>query len=208
VRRAVVLLAALLLAGCGKTDDEPGAASPRETFELFVTAVNEGSPDSADLVTRRLDEETRKKFVDAVREDVKPLGRIHRVILEEVVGEKFAVVAAQGEEHPGPGAFASTLVRDGERWLIEPRGLDLVYGTSALADTPAAKPVVDFQVNTTDGDVQARMWIDGNEVRLRKQAGGTYVAGIKRLMPRLYSVVAFARVGDRVGAIAWTFTAR
>jgi hypothetical protein len=208
VRRTGLLLAALLLlGGCGESE-APGAASPREAFELFVTAVNERDPDASGLVTRSLDEETRGSFVDAARQDLEPLRRGYRIIFDDTVGESTAVVAAQGDDHPGPGAAALTLVREDERWLVQPGTLDVIYGTSATGGTSAARPVVDFQVNAPSGDVTARMWIDTNEVRLRKQGDGRYVAGIKRLMPRLYSVVAYAKSGDRAGTIAWTFTAR
>jgi hypothetical protein len=214
VRSAVALAAALLvLSGCGYEEDGSVAASPRETFELFVTAVVEGDAAAAgDLVSRELDEAERRSYIGAARRGIEPWGRGYRIIFEQVVGEAVAVVAAQGESHPGPGAYASVLVKDGDAWFVEPNRLQLVYGVSSGGGTAAAKPNVDFQVIVAGQDwrPEGRLWLDGNEVRLRHEPDAAmhrFAARVRRLHKRFYSAVAFARVDDRRGAIAWMFRA-
>jgi hypothetical protein len=206
VRRAVAVAAVAVLAGCG--EDAPRAGSPREAFRSFVTSVADRDSSAPDLVSRRLDENQREGFVAAKREDIAPWARDYRIIVDEQLGDEVAVVAAQGREHPGPGAYATVLVRDDDMWLVEPSLVDLIYGSSAISGTSAARPIVDFEVNELGGEVEeVRMWIDGREVRLRRDHEYRFLADIRRLQKRLYSVVALAKVGDETGAIAWTFKA-
>jgi hypothetical protein len=213
VRSAVALMAVVApLVGCGNEQSERGAASPRVAFERFVTAVVQGDEAAGDQVSRELDEDERESYVRAAREDIAAWGRDYRIIFDHVVEDGVAVVAAEAENHPGPGAYVSVLVNDGGTWFIEPNRLDLIYGVSATGGTAVAKPNVDFQVNIAGRDWHpaGRLWLDGNEVRLSHEHGPArhrFAAGIRRLHKRLYSAVAFARVGDRRAAIAWTFRA-
>lgn len=200
-------LALVALAGCGGGGAEAGAASPRAAFELFTARAAKGDSGATDLVTRKLDEDDRESFARAVRSDVEPLLRGPRVIFDRRLSDDLAVVAAQGESHPGPGAYALVLVRDGESWFVEPNRLDLVYGASAVNGTSARKPVVDFRVNAEQRP-RGRMWLDDQEVRIREDPPRTFRAGVRLLEERLYSTVAFAQAGDRRGAVAWTFRAR
>jgi hypothetical protein len=206
-RAFAAALALVALAGCGGGGKEAGAASPREAFELFTARAAKGDSGATDFVTRELDEDDRESFARAVRADVEPLLRGSRIIFDRRLGDDVAVVAAQGEKHPEPGAYALVLARDGERWFVEPNRLDLVYGASAVNGTAARKPVVDFRVNAQQRPT-GRMWLDDQEVRLRVEPPRTFRAGVRLLEQRLYSTVAFAQVGDRRGAIAWTFRAR
>jgi hypothetical protein len=202
VRRGVALGAAVLaVAGCGYEEDEPGAASPREAFELFVTAVKERDPGGEELVSRRLDRPGREAFLAAMTRRVAPLNGGYSIIVDEQVNERLAVVAAAGANGPPPGAFAAVLVRDGSTWFVEPPSLDLIYGTGA-----------EFQVNTAAGGPrpEGRLWLDGEERPVRETAGALthrFSARGRRPDAGRHSVVAFARVGRRVGAIAWTITA-
>ena len=64
-----------------------------------------------------------------------------------------------------------------------------------------------FGVNTT-GDPEAKLWIDGRELPLKRQPGSgspvMFGARPRRgLAPGRHLVVAFAQVGDRIGALAW-----
>jgi hypothetical protein len=211
VRRALAVAAAAVLTGCGK--DTPPAESPREAFRSFVMSVADRDASAPDLVSRRLDEQQREGFVGAERRDIEPWAREYRIILDERIGDDLAVVAAQGRRHPEPGAYAVVLAQDDDMWLVEPSMVDLIYGSSALSGADPLRPTVDFEVNVVGDpeqlgrEIQARMWIDGKEVRLRREAGYRFVADIRRLQKRVHSVVAFASVGDRRGAIAWTFPA-
>ena len=199
-------LALAALAGCGGGGTEAGAASPRAAFELFTARAAEGDSGAADLVTRKLDEDDRESFARAVRSDVEPLLRGSRVIFDRRLSDDLAVVAAQGDGHPGPGAYALVLVRDGERWLVEPNRLDLVSGASAVNGTSARRPVVDFRVNAEQRP-RGRMWLDDREVRVHEDPPRTFRAGVRQLEERVYTTVAFAQKGDRRGAVAWTFRA-
>ncbi len=157
-----------------------------------------------------LDEKDRESFARAARTDVGPLRRGYRIIFDRRLSDDVAVVAAQADRHSGPGAKAFVLVRDGDAWFVAPNFAQLVYGESAVGGTSAAKPVVDFQVLTSGERPRGRLWLDDQEVRVREEpdpTSPTFRADIGRLERRLYSVVAFAEVGDRRGAIAWTFHA-
>ncbi len=213
MRSAIALAAALAaLAGCGNEQSERGAASPRVAFERFVAAVVQGDEAAGDQVSRKLDEDERESYVRAASEDIEAWGRDYRIIFDHVVEDGVAVVAAEGENHPRPGAYVSVLVNDGGTWFVEPNRLDLIYGVSATGGTEAAKPNVDFHVNIAGRDWHpaGRLWLDGSEVRLTHEHGPArhrFAAGIRRLHKRLYSAIAFARVGDRRAAIAWKFRA-
>ena len=203
---------ALAIGGCGE-EDEPGAKSPRLAFELFVTGVLEDEAVAVDLVSRDLDEEERESFVRAARSDVEPLGRGYRIVFDRRVSDRVAIVAAQGESHPHPGAHAFVVVRDGETWFVEPNRADLVYGVSAVRGTTARRPVVDFQLNMSGEHrrPRGRLWLDDREVRLREGPDAqlhTFRADVRLLERRMYSAVAYAEVGGRRGAIAWTFRVR
>lgn len=121
---------ALVLGGCGYAEDEAGADSPREAFELFVTAVKEGDSKGAELVSEQLPSEHRAAFLREMRDNVQPLASGFRIVLDELVDERLAVVAAEGADGHAPGAFAAVLVREDEAWFIQPQSLDLLYGVS------------------------------------------------------------------------------
>ncbi len=213
VRRHVAFATAVLaLAGCGYPEDEPGAASPRETFELFVTAAQEGDPKGEALVSRRLDRPERETFVRAMAERVEPLSSGYQVVVDERLDAGTAVVAAAGVDARPPGAFAAVVVKKGETWFVAPPGLDLIYGVLAThGTTRAAEPRVDFEVNTAGQPrwtPDARVWLDGVRMRLQRRKlprSVRFVAVVSRLEKGPHSVVAFARVAERVHAIAWKF---
>jgi hypothetical protein len=192
-------VAAVAAAGCGYQEDEPGAATPREAFELFITAVKERDPGAEELVSRRLEPHEREAFVAAMRRRVAPLSPGYSIVLDERLAERRAVVAAEGADGKPPGAFAAVFARDGATWFVEPPSLDLIYGTEA-----------EFQVNTAGGGPkpEGRLWLDGEEHPVRRAAGELthrFVAQGARPKAGRHSVVAFARAGEQVGALAWTF---
>jgi hypothetical protein len=204
---------ALVLGGCGYAEDEAGAGSPREAFELFVTAVKEGDSKGAELVSEQLPSEHRAAFLREMRDNVQPLASGFRIVLDELVDERLAVVAAEGADGHAPGVFAAVLVREDEAWFIQPQSLDLLYGVSAAVGTVrAADPRIDFEVNAPGqaGRPEARLWIDGSSTPVRGRPAELthqFVAQVRRLERGSHVVVAFARAGDRAHAIAWTVTA-
>jgi hypothetical protein len=108
---------------------------------------------------------------------------------------------------PGPRAVAEPLVREDDGWKVDPFGVDIVYG---YADDLSAEPrrrFLTFGVNTT-GDPEAKLWIDGRElpVKRRPGAGSPVMFEARPQVPLARGrqlVLAFAQVGDQVGALAW-----
>lgn len=149
-----------------------------------------------------------------MRGNVEPLAAGYRVVVDELIDDSTAVVAAVGADGRPPGAFATVLTRQGDTWFIEPQGLDLAFGVSATYGTAlAAKPRIDFDVNVAgqpSWKPEARLWLESGEPTLRRHKLSHdvhFVAQVSPLKEGRHWVVAFARVAERTHAIAWTFTA-
>jgi hypothetical protein len=221
VRSAVVTLAAiavLLASGCGGTAEAP-PASPTEVLGRYVAAVRAGDGSTVrellsddfvghyDLDVRKLEAE----FIPAVRSNWGPLGRTLGPAFERRLGDELAIAALsdRGKRRlPGPRALAEPLVLEDGEWKVEPFGVDISYGYPDDLSADSRRPFVTFGVNAA-GEPEARLWIDGRELPLRRRQGRPVTFEGRPARPLAagrHVVVAFAKVGDRVGALAWLAT--
>jgi hypothetical protein len=207
----------LVIGGCGTgVEAESSEQAPTEVLIDYVAAVRSGDGAAvldllSDGFVDRYDlteEKAESSFIPAVQADLSSVGRSLAPAFERQLAEELAVVALRDRatrQLPGPRVIAEPLVRDDAGWRVEPFGLDLVYGNPDDLSADPTRPFVSFGVNTT-GVPQAKLWIDGRELPLKRQPGLPIVfAGRPRapLDRGRHVVVAFAQVGDRVGALAW-----
>jgi hypothetical protein len=199
-------------------DAESSDLPPADVLARYVAAVRSGDAAAVmDLFSERFidrydltEEKVEASFLPAVQTDLRTVGRSPTPAFEQLLGEDLAVAALEDRAKrllPGPRAVAEPLVREGDRWKVEPFGLDLVYGYPDDLSADPRRPVLTFGVNTT-GDPEAMLWIDGRELPLKRQPGSgspvMFEARPRRgLAPGRHLVVAFAQVGDRIGAFAW-----
>ena len=221
MRSAAAVALVLALAGCGgePTDHSPGA--PTAVLADFVLAVRGGDSErTLGYLSRRFVERydlTEKKvkssFIPAVRADMGPVGEIIELAFEETIDPDLAVAAlrdASARPAAGPRAYASPLVREQGNWKVEPFGLDMSYGYPDDFSSDSSRPFISFGVNTA-GDPEGHLWVDGNELPLKKQPGTPITFEARPAEPLeagRHLVVAFAAVGDRAGALAWLLTVR
>jgi hypothetical protein len=148
---------------------------------------------------------TRAEFRSAAPELAEDVGKVDGgdVFLQEEVGDGQVLVAMVGG--PAPGAHAEVLRREGDDWKVELRSLDVIYGVSA---TQPSEGKLDFQVNAPNpAAVTGSLWLDGERTPVKRRVAGRLVSFVARARaPRSgrRTVVAFARAGERQGAIAWT----
>lgn len=206
----------LFLAACGGDGAERPAAPPSSVLMEFVVAVRiEDSEAVRNLLSKRFldrydltDERLASSFIPALRSDIGPLGQTVEADFERMVGADLAVAAfkdASSRALPGLRAFAAPLVREDDGWKVEPFGLDLIYGYPDDLSADSKRPFITFGVNTT-GDPKARLWVDGRELPLERRPGSPVMfeaRPAKPLKPGRHLIVAFAKVGDRMGALAW-----
>jgi hypothetical protein len=217
---AVWLASGLLFAsGCGGADKMSSSeteSSPATALRAYLDAAQAGDADRVDdLLSSRfkarsnLTPSRREDFMRSVRRDARRVG--DTILLDEQLNAGLAVVAVSSMSRPG--AFAAPLVLEERVWKVEPFGLDLVYGESATAETlPRAPDEIEFGVNVPSElkrRVTARLWVDGYSLDLERSEDRpvlTFVARPPTVERGRHTVVAFAQAGDRVAAIAWTFT--
>ena len=213
------MAAVLVLAACGGDGAERAADPPGAVLIEFVVAVRMGDSEAVrNLLSEKFldrydltDEKLASSFIPALRSKIGPLGPTVEAGFERTIGADLAVAAfkdASARALPGPRAFASPLVREEDGWKVEPFGLDLIYGYPDDLSADSKRPFITFGVNAT-GDLKARLWVDGRELPLKRRPGSpvTFEARpVERLEPGQHLVVAFAKVGDRVGALAWRST--
>jgi hypothetical protein len=207
----------LVIGGCGgRAEAESSEQAPTEVLIDYVAAVRSGDGAAVlELLSDRFvdrydlaEEKVESSFIPAVRADLSAVGRSLAPAFERRLTEELAVVALRDRATrllPGPRAMAEPLVRDDEGWRVEPFGLDLVYGYPDDLSADPTRPFVTFGVNTT-GEPEARLWIDGRELPLKRRPGSPIVFEGRPRAPLgrgRHVVVAFAQVGDRVGALAW-----
>lgn len=207
----------LLGVGCGGSgQSESSTAGPMEVLTRYVAAVRAGDAatvmdllsekfvDYADLTVEKVE----TSVIPAVRSDWGPVGRSLAPAFERRLSDVLAVAALKDRSNrllPGPRALAEPLVREDGDWKVEPFGVDLSYGYPDDLSADATRPFVTFGVNTT-GDPEAHLWIDGRELPLTRRPGSpiTFEGRPSKPLARgRHVVVAFARVGERVGALAW-----
>jgi hypothetical protein len=146
---------------------------------------------------------SREQFEEAAPELAVDVAKVSEgeIFLEEDVGDDRTVVAIAGG--PPPGAYAEVLRMEDDEWKVELRTLDMIYGVSATQ--PSTE--IDFQVNAPSPEsVSGRLWVDGAPVTVeRRLTSGVATFVTRSPAPRSgqHTVVAFARAGQRLGAIAW-----
>jgi hypothetical protein len=177
--------------------------------KVVRSVLSERFIDHYDLTQEKLE----SSFIPAVRSDMGPVGRTLEPAFERVLRDGLAVAALRDTAKrplPGPRAFAVPLAAEDGSWKVEPFGLDLSYGYPDDLSADPRRPYVSFGVNAR-GKPEARLWIDGRELPLRRQEG-TFITfegrPAKPLAKGRHTVVAFAKSGTRVGALAWTIRVR
>jgi hypothetical protein len=215
---AVVALVLVLAAATGCGDDaqaEGPRAEPTAVLQQYVRAVRAGDAEAvlgvlSSRVIRQfnLTEERLQRDISTLQGSLGGVGRTLVPAFEVRIGDELVVAAlddASRRRLRGARAFALPIVLEDDSWKVEPLVLRVGSGYPDDLSADPRRPFLTFVV-TTRGNPQARLWIDGRELRVRKQPG-SHVAFEARPKQRLakgrHVVVAFAEVGDRVGALAW-----
>jgi hypothetical protein len=230
--RAVVLglaLAGLVLStgGCGgNAGAAPSTESPVEVLQRYVAAVRAGDGEAVlPLLSSRLvdryqltAEKTEREFIPAARGDLSAVGRSLAPALERRLRNTLAVAALVDRSTrrlPGPRAYALPLVLEDGDWKVDPFNLRLSYGYPDDLSADPRRPYLTFGVQTA-GSPKVRLWLDGRRLPVRRQPGRRRRPAAlefearpsNRLASGVHVVVAFAEVGDQVGALAWRFRIR
>jgi hypothetical protein len=202
----VLVVASLTAPACGASEREDAATAAAATFARFAEAAAAGDTDgmwellSAQTKARIMRAEfARHASVLRKREGAVAGGR---VLLSMRIGDDLAVAALAGRD-VGPGARAAVLRLEDGKWRVQLSELDLIYGGSFL----------EFGVNTggRSARVETRAWVDGDEGRVRRIHKEAALIQWFEVIPRQrlseareHSIVIFARVRERSGAIAST----
>jgi hypothetical protein len=230
VRAALLVLAVLMVAGCGRAAREipatPAEArhDPALTLERFAAAAHDRDVEglwtllSAPARTRL--GPTLADFRRRAPEIERRVGSFtsadgYATILSEPLGDGVAAAAvarsaAAGRE--GPHAYAATLRLEGGSWRIELGGS---LRLRALLPEPGRTarlpfPQLALEIRARKPIVASALWLDG--VAFSAQSGGVNDHWITiwgrpgaPLEPGQHFVVGFAQTASDLAALAWSF---
>lgn len=202
--RLAALVSILLLAACGGGQESDAAARADVFRQLAQAAVARDGDRMWALLSDRMKEQTSRDDFDSavphLRDDFLPVADGPVVLDADVAGDTAVVALGGGKS--GPGAEAVILRREEDDWRVQLSEIDLNFGSGSRDFTVNARGLEPHSLET-------RAWIDGREVRVRRgkdtYAPTFYVVPAEMLSASEHTVVAYVRVGERSGAIAWTF---
>jgi hypothetical protein len=207
----LLLVLSVAVAACGGS--ARAESDEERAFVAWVEAIEAGDARRvAELLPRRirerLSDEQRAELVRVLRDRVAGAADDEPVLVVRVAGD--AVVA--GRRREPPGAYAAVLERESGEWKIVPGTVGLTYGLPAAGDELESPASIDFGVVPKDARLEAALWLDGRKLPLTRTETPQYARFAARPAQPLergdHVVVAYARDGDRAGAIAWTFVVR
>jgi hypothetical protein len=201
--RLVVLLAALVAAGCSLGDDKEGGAA--EGLRAFLVAVSDRDrPAAAERVsgtTSLLEVDVEERVPRGV--DIPPAEDF--VVLRE--GD-VTVVATDLESDFG--AYAARVRPEDGTWKVAfpSKELRLAEGPPAPRGGVGPDQRVGFGVYSRARDLDATLWIDGQKQKLAGAGGPEFTRywATPELPGGAHLAVALARAEGEVAAVAWTFT--
>ena len=227
MKRALALVAVLVLAGCGgaktitvtKVPPKPSADPGRDAFLRFSSAAAAGR---TDLMWSMLSTASQRRLgptLGAFRRGaggglVRSVGPIRdaKVIVSERITPAFGVVAVDGRRNGKRVVYAVPLRLEGTRWKLELGGPVKIRPLGPLPG--AHEPVVaqiGIAVTGPGGTGSAVMYLDGHTENPKVAGTSTnatlYANFDPALDPGRHTVVVFASDGDDAGATGWDFTA-
>jgi hypothetical protein len=202
--RLVVLLAALVAAGCagGDGNDVHGGA---ETLREFLVAVSAGDRQAA---AQRVSGTTNLLDVDLQ-------GRVPRKVEippadDFVILRDGSVTVAATELQTEFGAYAAPVRREQDTWKVDfpTKALRIVEGPPVPRGAVGPDQRVGFAVYSSDPAVMATLWIDGEKQDLAGAGGPEFTRywATPELPGGAHVAVALARGQGQVATVAWTFT--
>ncbi len=202
-RLALLAVAVLISTGCAGGDDKESAS---EGLHEFLTAVSEGDRSAAAervAATSKLPAEDVQARVPKGVEVPPP---DDYVVLRE--GPVTVVATELDTEF---GAYAAPLTSEEDTWKVDFASdeLRIVEGPPPPRGGIGPDQRVGFGVYSTDPDVTAAMWIDGEKHELAGAGGPEFTRywATPELAPGTHTAVALARARGEEAAVAWTFTA-
>jgi hypothetical protein len=203
VRRLLFLLAAAVLigAGCAGGDDKESAA---DGLHEFLVAVSEGDQSAA---TERASGSAKLR---AARERV-PRGVEIPPADDYAVLRDGPVTVVATELDTEFGAYAAPVMSEEDKWKVAfaSDALRIVEGPPPPRGGVGPDERVGFAVYSSDPDVTAALWIDGEKHQLAGAGGPEFTRywATPELAPGTHTAVALARARGEEAAVGWTFTA-
>jgi hypothetical protein len=228
VRRGVLLLVALLLAGCGGSKSsqtttvhlQPVPADPgKDAVDAFLAAAAAGKTDAmwgllSTSSKQRLGPTLGEFRSGAGGELADSLGSLRgvKVVVSERITPMFGVVGIDGRQNRKRTVQAFPLRLEGSKWKLE---LASPVKVRPIGPLPGKHEPVVAQIAaavTGPGESGAAvMYLDGhteNPTVAGTSSNATLYANFDpALDPGRHTVVVFASDGDNAGATAWDFTA-
>ena len=203
--RLVVLLAALVAAGCsgGDGNDDGDAA---DGLRAFLIAVSEGDRPAA---AERVSTNSKLPELNPLHERVPrgtdiPSSDDYSVLRE---GDVTVVVTDLATVF---GAYAAPVVSEDGEWKIQfpSEALRIVEGPPAPRGAVGPDQRVGFAVYSKARDLSATLWIDGEKQELAGAGGPEFTRywATPELAPGAHTAVALAQAKGEAAAVAWTFT--
>jgi hypothetical protein len=228
VRRAVLLLLVLVLAGCGGSKSaqtttlelQPAPVDPgKDAVDAFLAAAAAGKTDAmwgllSTASKQRLGPTLGQFKSGAGGELADGLGTLRdvKVMVSERITPAFGVVGVDARQNGKREVHAFPLRLDGSRWKLE---LGSPVKIRPIGPLPGAREPVVAQIAAAvtgpGGSGTAVMYLDGHTENPKvagTSSNATLYANFEpALDPGRHTVVVFASDGDDAGATAWAFTA-
>jgi hypothetical protein len=204
VRQLLLLAALLVSAGCAG-DDGKDVHDGAESLQAFLVAVSDGDRQAA---AKRVSGTTN--LLDA---DLQ--GRVPRKVEippaeDFVVLRDGSVTVAATELETEFGAYAAPVRREQGKWKVDlpSKALRIVEGPPVPHSGVGPDQRVGFAVYSSDPDLAATLWIDGEEHELAGAGGPEFTRywATPELAPGAHTAVALARAKGEAAAVAWSFT--
>lgn len=201
--RLVVLLAALVAAGCSLGDDKEESAA--EGLRSFLVAVSDRDRPAA---AERVSGTTSLLEVDV--EERVPRGVDIPPAEDFVVLREGDVTVAATDLESDFGAYAARVRSEDGTWKVAfpSKELRLAEGPPAPRGGVGPDQRVGFGVYSRARDLDATLWIDGQKQKLAGAGGPEFTRywATPELPGGAHLAVALARAEGEVAAVAWTFT--
>jgi hypothetical protein len=199
--RLVVLLAALVAVGCAGGDgDDDGAA---EGLRAFLVAVSDRDrPAASERVVGTANLRDAEERVPRGVE-IPPAG-------DFAVLRDGDVTVVSTDLASAFGAFAARMQPEDGTWKVAlpSKALRVAEGPPVPRGAVGPDQRVGFAVYSSDPDVLATLWIDGEKQELAGAGGPEFTRywATPELPGGAHVAVALARAEGEVAAVAWTFT--
>jgi hypothetical protein len=205
IRLVVVLLATLVAAGCsggGDGNDDGGAA---EGLREFLVAVSDRDRPAA---AERVSGTTNLLEVDV--EERVPRGVEIPSADDFVVLREGDVTVVATDLESDFGAFGAPMRREDGTWKVAfpSTALRIAEGPPVPRGAVGPDQRVGFAVYSSDPDVMATLWIDGEKQELAGAGGPEFTRywATPELPGGAHVAVALARAKGEMATVAWTFT--